>query len=325
MIVPQYWAESRRQIRKAGRQVTVRRFGWSDGSLAEAQRMADERADAALNRVLAGERLPRREPKVPYNGAEGVPIREEIVGQHGPVVLTRNSYGAICLNTPNVLFADIDFQNERPGCLVEICVLVVFLGLLAVAWRDGTRDLGLLRTLIAIPIGIGIAALIQRARPGLLGTSESRARTRIQSFLERNPDWNLRIYRTPAGLRLLVTQRTFDPDEAEVRKFFRAMRVDPLYARMCLRQKCFRARVTAKPWRIGIPEHLRPRPGVWPIAPVRLPARLAWVAEYEARASGFAACELLDELGCGMVDVQARAVIALHDRLCQVGKGLPLA
>lgn len=28
MIVPEYWAEARQQVRHKGRQVTVRRFGW---------------------------------------------------------------------------------------------------------------------------------------------------------------------------------------------------------------------------------------------------------------------------------------------------------
>ncbi|MEQ1893799.1 MAG: hypothetical protein ABL998_14750, partial [Planctomycetota bacterium] len=34
--------------------------------------------------------------------AEGVPIREEIVSEHDAAVITRNGYGARCLNTPNV-------------------------------------------------------------------------------------------------------------------------------------------------------------------------------------------------------------------------------
>src|SRR5262245_45571689 len=99
MIVPQFWAEARIQQRVEKRQVTVRRFGWSDESQADAQINADARAREALARILAGESLPRRERKRPYNGAQGVPIREEIVDRHGDVVLTRNSYGALCLNT----------------------------------------------------------------------------------------------------------------------------------------------------------------------------------------------------------------------------------
>ncbi len=41
MIVPQYWAEGRVRQKTPERQVTVRRFGWSDGSQQEAQAMAD--------------------------------------------------------------------------------------------------------------------------------------------------------------------------------------------------------------------------------------------------------------------------------------------
>ena len=61
--------------------------------------------------MLSGEKLRRREPQTSYNGAEGVPIREEVLEQHGEEIITRNSYGARCLNTPNVLFADIDFDG----------------------------------------------------------------------------------------------------------------------------------------------------------------------------------------------------------------------
>ncbi len=109
MIVPDHWAEARRQHREPGRQVTVRRFGWSATSAEAAQAMADQRAEEALRRLLAGEKLARREPKVPYNGAAGVPIREEVLARHGEEVVTRNAYGARCLNSPAALFADVDF------------------------------------------------------------------------------------------------------------------------------------------------------------------------------------------------------------------------
>ncbi|NDF01697.1 MAG: hypothetical protein EB034_26050, partial [Verrucomicrobia bacterium] len=100
MNIPRFWAEARAQHRERGKQVTVRRFGWSATSESEAQANAQARADEALERLLAGEKLDRREPKVAYNGAEGVPIREEIIAEHGTDVITRNSYGALCLNTP---------------------------------------------------------------------------------------------------------------------------------------------------------------------------------------------------------------------------------
>ncbi|EMI20719.1 transmembrane protein [Rhodopirellula maiorica SM1] len=85
MIVPEFWAESRIQKRDSNRQVTVRRFGWSDISPEEAQRHADDRVRDAFNRIDRGEKLPRREKKVRYNGADGLPIREEVITDfHSP-------------------------------------------------------------------------------------------------------------------------------------------------------------------------------------------------------------------------------------------------
>ena len=107
MIVPQFWAEGRLRERHRGRQVTVRRWGWSDQSPEEAQAHADARTREALDRIRNGEALPRREGRVAYNGADGVPIREEILSRHGETLVTRNAYGAHCLNSPDVLFAEV--------------------------------------------------------------------------------------------------------------------------------------------------------------------------------------------------------------------------
>ena len=54
----------------------------------------------------------RREARVAYNGSNGVPIREEVFAKHDDIIITRNLYGSLCLNTPNVLFADIDFLYD---------------------------------------------------------------------------------------------------------------------------------------------------------------------------------------------------------------------
>lgn len=115
MLIPYFWAEARLQNKSSGKQVTVRRWGWSDLNQADAQALANRRAQDALQRVLAGESLHRRETKDSYGTQEGVPIREEVVSRHGENVVTRNSYGSLCLNAPRVLFADID--AEWPNAL----------------------------------------------------------------------------------------------------------------------------------------------------------------------------------------------------------------
>ena len=75
MLIPLYWAEARQQRMVNGRQWTIRRWGWSDESLSDAQLKAEARVEKAVGQVAEGVELPRRERKVAYTGAEGAPIR----------------------------------------------------------------------------------------------------------------------------------------------------------------------------------------------------------------------------------------------------------
>jgi hypothetical protein len=326
MIVPAFWAEARRRYRRGSRQVTVRRFGWSDVSPDDARAMAEARAEEALRAVLAGETLVRREPKVPYNGAEGVPIREEIVARHGDVVVTRNAYGARCLNTPDVLFADVDFPlvPSVTSRLLSLVLLAGFVALAVALWVYLGWPNACVATWVAAAAFAMVGQLIPR--PRVPPEAEPVARERIARFLDEYPDWAVRLYHTPAGLRLLVTHQPFSPDDEVVGDFFRAIGADPVYVRMCRNQKCFRARLTAKPWRAGIAEHIKPRPGVWPVRPERLPDRAAWVTAYEERAAGFAACRFVESVGSGVVHPRVAPVVVLHDAECRANDpDLPLA
>jgi len=320
MLIPNYWAEARLQRRAGDRQLTVRRFGWSLVGQVEAEAHAAERAEEAMARIVAGAELPRREPKVPYNGAVGVPIREEILATHGTAVVTRNAYGAQCLNTPNVLFADIDFDFVPSASWVLLAVaLGAVLPILLGAWMHAFW------IVVVGWFSMFVLALLYRQARTRLELPARAARQRIDAFLQRHPDWSLRVYRTPAGLRLLAMHRTFEPADPAVAELFDAVRADPAYVQMCRRQQCFRARVSPKPWRIGIVEHLRPRPGVWPIAAERMAARRAWVARYEERSIEFASCRYLTSLGTGATHREADAVRAIHDALCRATTTLPIA
>ncbi len=314
MIVPDHWAEARKQHRAAARQITVRRFGWSTLSAEDARAMAERRAEEALARLVAGETLHRREPRVPYNGADGVPIREEVLARHGDEVITRNAYGARCLNSPNALFADVDFEpSSRIKPILGTLALLVLVSVVA-GVSQGSWLLGLGLVIASALLSAPIARTLQKLGVAAQGGADALARRRLTNFIATHPDWNVRVYRTPGGLRLLATHRPYDPKEPEVSEFFRSVAVDPVYARMCLNQNCFRARLTAKPWRIGLASHMRPRPGVWPVAPERLSLRTSWVSEYESRALPFASCRFVESLGSGVVHLRIQPVIELHDR-----------
>jgi hypothetical protein len=326
MIVPDHWAEARKQHRSAAQRFTVRRFGWSNTSPADAERMAEARAEEALQGLIAGQALARREPKVAYNGATGTPIREEVLARHGEHVITRNAYGARCLNTANVLFADIDFSPPGTGLrpfAMAFAPLAVMALATGVAMGSSVVAMGLL--LLALALAAPAARLLARRTVAAAGGPEGMARERLSRFVAQHPDWNLRLYRTPAGLRVLATHAPLDPRSDAVQAFFTQVAADPVYVRMCMSQNCFRARLSAKPWRIGISQGLRPRPGVWPVRPEALAARQAWVTHYEQQAAAYAACHYLGAIGSGTVHATAAPVVDLHDRESRALSGAPQA
>ncbi len=325
MIVPRFWAEARVQKRTRRQQITIRRFGWSDDSPEDAQQHADRRAAEALTAAELGSSIFRREPKRSYNGADGVPIREEIVQQVGTSIVTRNSYGARCLNTPDVLFADIDLEVRPPVILISGAALVVAGTILAALWGQTHWAITGISTIVALIVMWWIAALLYRRWIDFRGGPERIVLGRLTKFLEANRDWKIRVYRTPAGLRLLAVHRRFSPQEPIVAKFFAAVGTDPVYVRMCLKQNCFRARLTAKPWRIGIQERIKPRRGTWPVPEEKRADRTAWINKYERTAQNFAACQYIDTIGTGSTDPTAHSVQELHDRICQSHKALTLA
>lgn len=324
MIIPKFWAQAVVRHRDRNRQVSIRRFGWSNQNQDDAQRNAEERAQDALQRVLNGERLEHRERNGAYNGSVGVPIREEVIVEYPYAVITRNGYGAHCLNTANVLFADIDFDAEDP-LWVYIAPGVLYLaGAALVAFWSLKYSLQmLLATFIGWPL---LYYVISGLRRFLVSDPARKARRNLRRFANAHPDWHLRIYETPNGLRILAMHRTFNPREPDTVDFFNAIGVDPVYARMCSNQNCFRARVSPKPWRIGIKTHIKPRRGTWPVQPERLPARKDWIARYESAAREYASCRFVEALGPEMsIDRTADAVRKLHDDLCRSTAELPIA
>lgn len=325
MIVPRHWSESRVAGDVEGHRVTVRRFGWSDTSEAEAAVNAEARAREALARIAAGEDLKRRERKVAYNGADGMPIREEILSRHGDAVVTRNSYGAPCLNTPGVLFGDLDFKEGTP--LSSVFRIAAMLSILAVGVAIARHSVavGIAGVLLSLVLAPGVASLLKSWRTKRAGGEEAIVRKRLERFLAARPDWHLRLYRTPAGFRVLAMHRCFDPLDPEVESCFAELEVDPVYARMCRNQHCFRARLGPKPWRAGYQDPDRRRLGVWPVPAERLPLRTRWVEGYERVAARFASCRFIGTFGRGGVDETARSVQELHDAACKAHLDLPLA
>lgn len=135
MLIPKYWAQyrqrfdSKTEFNKFPKQATIKRYGWSGISPEAALVHAKERVANAHSRWLAGEDIVRRERREEYNDSNGIPIREEIISEHGfsengliegnlenrlsdsQLIITRNSYGAQVANINNIAIIDVDHDD----------------------------------------------------------------------------------------------------------------------------------------------------------------------------------------------------------------------
>ena len=105
---------------------------------------------------------------------------------------------------------------------------------------------------------------------------------------------------------------------------------DELYIRLCRVQKCFRARLTPKPWRIG---HMRPPAGNRKAnnpsnprspEPAKDPEYIRWLESYEARSDSYQACHFMEKIGMEAPEPAIREVVRVHDEICAVSSDLQL-
>ena len=132
-----------------------------------------------------------------------------------------------------------------------------------------------------------------------------------------------RIYRTAAGFRAMAPGREFDPAGREAQDLMKATGTDPWFVKLCLAQKSFRARLTPKPWRMG----LKPPPGEFPRDDAATRERFgAWLEEYEQASRSHATCRFLEAAGkAGFVGGEDGDLVELHDRLTRANESLTLA
>jgi hypothetical protein len=270
------------------RKKNVTAWGWSDDSLAHAASQAAERLQRVLDLLSRGDR--KRAQRYGYPGR---PLREEVLREFRAAdgtlraAVTRNSYGCLVLNTTDLMFVDVDAPEAKESGFLA--------GLFGFRQPDHTREPeAFTNTLLA----------------------------RVNDWVGRWPGWGWRVYRTAAGIRLLATHETFAPDHAMCRAAFDTFEADPLYQKLCAAQKCFRARLTPKPWRCDVDKP----PGRWPWANEKTEARFRkWAAEYAKSAERHATCHLMRHFGNTNIDPGLRELVEFHDQATRAESGLPLA
>lgn len=257
---------------------------WSSNSVAEAQSLANQAAQQLAERFRRGDFPPKHSGYYP-NRPFREPVLQEIKSDAGETaaVITRNSYGCLVLNTARVMFVDVDLPEPRPA--------------------------GFLQKLFGKPAAAPVI-------------TQDSAIAKVENWTRNNPGWGWRIYRTRAGLRLLATHAPFDPEAAASDGVFDALGADPLYRQLCKTQKCYRARLTPKPWRCGV----RTKPERWPFLDVRAEKHFQkWDAQYQSFAAGWATCELVKTIGNGSVHPAVQPILKLHDEMTRVESKLKLA
>ncbi len=242
---------------------------------------AQQQALARVNQLFARVQNGERLNRYSYGLR---PLREAITADRGKEVgvITRNAYGAAVLNAANAMFVDIDFKDEGK---------------------------------------FSLSAQLQKLRGSAGPSQEQLALAKLEQWAARNVGLGLRVYRTAAGLRGLITNELFDPTQESALGILRELESDRLYIRLCREQGCFRARLTAKPWRCGVPNPPSKYP--WENVDVELRYR-TWEEKYKATASRYAACRLLKQIGNPEVHPDIAPVLAIHDQRAAAG-GLALA
>lgn len=286
MKFARYWAKERAEATDGKQRISALSRGWSNDSLDAAVRAAKNNADRLARLLLSGSAKDKRY----FYGERPLPepILEEFKSAGGEVTaaVTRNRYGALVLNSTKIMFIDVDRKHRVVG-------------------------------------GGGLGGLVKSLFGGAPPAEQKdQFAAEIEDAVAQEPTLGIRLYRTNAGYRLLITGHEIAPDSSESERLLEKFGSDALYRKLCKFQQSFRARLTPKPWRCGVAN-----------PPVSFPYRddaerakfESWLGTYEKAIGDFATCEFLGHFGNQRVTREAEIIGALHDRICNINSGRPLA
>lgn len=287
MKLPKFWIKAGCPgSTPQGKQLHVEAWGWSRETVAEAEKMALQRARHGLERLLKG--LEKR-PSSEYDYLD-MPLREEVVEEIGPAeqpvaAITRNRYGSLILNSASVLFADVDFPKPKARGFVD-AILLLFS-----SERRETRA--------------------EETRQATLSATKT--------WISCHANVSLRLYRTAAGLRLLFTDRHYQPSSEETLRLLKELNSDALYIRLTRKQDSFRARLTPKPRRCEMNDY----PFTFPFNTPEVAAKAkAWRDDYAKKTASYRVCDLVVVSGRDSADPVIKNIVELHDRYaCQPRSG----
>jgi hypothetical protein len=116
------------------------------------------------------------------------------------------------LNTPRLMFIDIDIPREAPFGSLKRSLQKLF---------GRTSE-----------------------------APEAQVQKRIAEVASQHPHYSFRVYRTAAGFRCVLLNEVLTPESVQSRQLLEQFGADKLYQKLCLTQQCYRARLTPKFWRL---------------------------------------------------------------------------
>lgn len=334
MLIPRFWSRAESQATTPdGRPVRFHVWRGSRSSAADAQALADDAVGRIADRIQRGAGFPER-----YAYGDR-PLREEVIREFPAAgdadtpdaALTRNAYGAVVLNAGRAFFIDVDVEAaDTPSSPRAASSASSSAQNPADALWNVVDSLPMPGALKSIFGSIRRATTPPPAAPAAPAAPpppspadpQAAALARLRQWIASHPEWRVRVYRTHSGLRYLVTHAPFAPTDGDAQAAMAALGADPQYVKLCAVQKSFRARLTPKPWRIGVDNPPVTFPYENPASEQRM---RQWEAAYDRASQGRATAQFVEEMGGGTEHPGIAPLRALHDEQTRATSGLPLA
>ncbi|MBQ3525781.1 MAG: hypothetical protein IJA63_05850 [Akkermansia sp.] len=265
MKIPPYWLKEQREI--AGR--VLRLYGSSFLSMEEARQALEQRARLWADYLAS-----------PHADAS----RFSVFTQSLRAIAALPGEAEYCVSLTEPIERSVDAFNvltrNRYGVLVLNSTDHAFVDV------DDFRGSAILRFL------------------GLSKKPESLLMEAVQKLCLRDDRLSARVYHTAHGWRVLLRGPGVELGSARMAELFSALQADPLYVSLCRKQKCWRARLSPKPFHLGLPRFPQltdSEQAAHQMAP--------WLERYAAVTAPFAVCRLLDSFGPSFHST----VMELHD------------
>lgn len=143
-------------------------------------------------------------------------------------------------------------------------------------------------------------------------TSKERIIAKLDKLLAgQYKDLAMRVYETPKGIRCIVNNREFKAASPETEKILKAFNNDWLYGILCRKQDCFRARLTAKPYRCKVHKLKSRFPRT---SEADIEEYENWKKIYDEKSKNYSSCRFIKQINDE--NGQFKEIIKIHDRIC---------